>query len=371
MEPFRPKSLPPEGIDWSGLVGPIGEARHALGEYKGSLGAIPHPQVLLSPLSAKEAVLSSRIEGTVVTLQEVLQFASEEPALPKRPSPREQDIREVLNYRRALTYGFGELREGKPVGLNFVKRLHWILMDSVRGKDRGRGEFRRVQNHIGAAGSSIGQATYVPPPPGDPLMEHLSDWERYYNDQGEKDPVVQASLLHAQFELIHPFVGGNGRVGRMLVPLFLCERKVLPAPTFYISGYLEATRDEYYERLLALSRDDDWSGWIRYFLRAVTDQARKNAAQAQAIMRLHDEAQQVFEKRVRTVFALQAIEFLFSAVIFRAADFLRQTGIPTRATAGRILARLVDAGLLEVYRPGRGRRSTVYIFPKLYSIVDA
>jgi Fic family protein len=370
MEPFRPKPLPPEGIDWSALVGLIGEARAALGEYEGRLGGIPHPHVLLSPLSAKEAVLSSRIEGTVVTLQEVLQFASEEPALPRQPSPREQDIREVLNYRRALTYAFGELRASKPVGLNFVKRLHWILMDGVRGRDKGRGEFRRVQNHIGAAGSSIEQATYVPPP-GDPLMEHLTDWERYYNDEGQKDPVVQASLLHAQFELIHPFVDGNGRVGRMLIPLFLCERGVLPAPTFYISGYFEATRDEYYGRLLALSRDDDWNGWIRYFLGGVIGQARKNAAQAQAIMQLHDEAQQIFQRQVRTVFALQAIEFLFSAVIFRAADFLRQTGIPTRATAGRILARLVDAGLLEVQSPGRGRRSTVYVFPKLYSIVDA
>ena len=369
MEPFHPNSLPPEGIDWSGLVGLIGDARDALGEYKGRLAGIPHAAVLLSPLTAREAVLSSRIEGTVVTLQEVLQFEAE----PTRQTSREYDIREVLNYRRALVYAFAELRQDRPVGLNFVKRLHWILMDSVRGKDRGRGEFRRVQNHIGPEGSSIEDATYVPPPPGDALMEHLYDWEKYYNNDGAKDPIVQASLLHAQFELIHPFVDGNGRVGRMLIPLFLCGRKALPSPTFYISGYLEATRDEYVARLGALSetQEGDWNGWIRYFLLAVIDQARKNSAQAAAIMQLHGEAQELFQKKTKSLFALQAIEFLFSAVIFNGADFWRQTGIPSRQTATNILRRLVDAGLLNVHSKGRGRRSTIYVFPKLLSIVDA
>ena len=357
MEPFRPNPLPPEGIDWSSLVELIGDARDALGEYKGRLGGIPHPSVLLSPLTKNEAVLSSRIEGTVVTLQEVLRFEAE----PTQPTPREHDIREVLNYRRALAYAFKELLADKPVGLNFVKRLHWFLMDSVRGKDKGRGEFRRIQNHIGPEGSSIEDATYVPPPPGDPLMEHLSDWERYYNDDTAKDPIVQAGLLHAQFELIHPFVDGNGRVGRMLIPLFLCGKGALPSPTFYISGYLEARRDEYVARLGALSetQEGDWNGWIRYFLLAVIEQAQKNSAQAASIMQLHAEAQDVFQKHAKSLFALPAIEFLFSAVIFNGADFFRQTGIPTRQTANNILQRLVVAGLLEVYEPGRGRRSTV------------
>jgi len=370
MEPFHPNPLPPEEIDWSGLVGLIGDARDALGEYKGRLAAIPHPPVLLSPLTKKEAVLSSRIEGTVVTLQEVLQFEAE----PTQPTPREHDIREVLNYRRALGYAFTELRNDKPIGLNFVKRLHWILMDGVRGKDKGRGEFRRVQNHItGPGGRSIEYATYIPPPPGDPLMGHLSDWERYFHNDGTKDPIVQAGLLHAQFELIHPFIDGNGRVGRMLIPLFLCQREVLPSPTFYISGYLEGTRDEYAARLGALSetQEGDWNGWIRYFLLAVIEQARKNSAQAASIMQLHAEAQEIFQEQAKSLFALPAIEFLFSAVIFNGADFFRQTRIPTRQTANNILQRLVDAGLLTVFSQGRGRRSTVYIFPKLFSIVDA
>jgi Fic family protein len=369
MEPFHPNSLPPKKIDWSGLVTAIGDARDALGEYRGRLGAISHPHVLLSPLTTNEAVLSSRIEGTVVTLQEVLRF-EDEPQLPGVTS-REQDIAEVVNYRKALAYGFGELLGDKPVGLNSVKRLHWILMDSVRGKDKDRGEFRRVQNHIGPRGSSIEDATYVPPPPGHPLMEHLYDWESYYHDDNAKDPIVQAALLHAQFELIHPFVDGNGRVGRMLIPLFLCERKVLPSPTFYISGYLEATRDDYSGRLLALSQEDDWDGWIRYFLLAATEQARKNSAQAADIMELRVEAQTVLQESVKSPFSRDAIEFLFSSVIFSAADFWRQTGIKQRQTARNILQRLVDARLLEIYEQGRGRRSTVYIFPKLFSIVDA
>ena len=369
MKPFRPNSLPPKKIDWSGLVGAIGDARDALGEYRGRLGAMSHPHVLLSPLTTNEAVLSSRIEGTVVTLQEVLRF-EDEPQVPET-TPRERDIREVVNYRKALAYGFGELLKDKPVGLNSVKRLHWILMDSVRGKDKGRGEFRRVQNHIGPRGSSIEDATYVPPPPGLPLMEHLYDWEKYYHDDNATDPIVQAGLLHAQFELIHPFVDGNGRVGRMLIPLFLCERGVLPSPTFYISGYLEATRDEYSGRLLALSREDDWDGWTRYFLQAVMAQARKNSAQVADIMGLRFEARTIFQESVKSAFSQEAIEFLFSSVIFSAADFWRQTGIKQRQTARNILQRLVDVGLLEVYEQGRGRRSTVYIFRKLFSIVDA
>ena len=214
------------------------------------LQGIINPQVLLSPLTTNEAVLSSRIEGTQASLVEVLEFE----ASPKVDiqTEKQKDIQEIINYRQAIGMAVEWLEE-KPVTLNMIKEIHSILLDSVRGKDKGRGRFRTVQNWIGRPGTPMECAEYVPPEPMR-LMEFLSNLEKYIHYEG-KDPLVQLAIVHAQFEIIHPFVDGNGRVGRILAPLFLYEKRVLSSPMFYISQYLETNRNLYYDCLKAISQD--------------------------------------------------------------------------------------------------------------------
>jgi Fic family protein len=232
--PCIPDRLPLKTIDWARLIAPLGKANRAIAHYDGVLRNVPNPAVLLSPLTANEAVLSSKIEGTQATLQEVLEFESgEETAEPELRA----DIYEIVNYRKALHAAKTFLQE-KPLHLGTLLRAHGILLDSVRGHNKARGQFRTVQNWIGKHGTNVGQARFIPPSPLD-LPEALTNFENYLHHE-ECDPIAQLGIIHAQFEILHPFLDGNGRVGRMLVPLFLYEKKVLASPMFYLSAYLEA-----------------------------------------------------------------------------------------------------------------------------------
>ncbi len=222
---------------------------------------MPNPHLLIRPFIKREAVLSSRIEGTQATLGELL--ASDAGAVVNR-SP--DDLREVGNYVTALDYGIKRLNT-LPLSLRLVREIHEKLMEGVRGNHATPGEFRKTQNWIGPAGCTLQNATYVPPSP-DLLMDCLGTWEQFLHIQ-TIPPLVQAGLLHYQFEAIHPFLDGNGRVGRLLIILFLIERKVLTAPLLYISAFFEATRNEYYSHLLAVSQESQWNPWLEYFLNGI------------------------------------------------------------------------------------------------------
>jgi Fic family protein len=200
------------------------------------------------------------------------------------------------------------------------------------------------------------------------VMDALSNWEIYLHSE-EKDTLVQLAILKAQFELIHPFSDGNGRIGRMLVPLILYSKKLLGSPMFYISAYLEQNRDEYYERLLAISRTGDWNGWISFFLRAVVEQAEENGQKAQHILMLYDDMKQKVPEITRSKYAILTIDAIFSRPIFRLVDFIEDSEIPTRS-AQRILEQLKNAGVLEVLRERIGRRPAVYVFPQLIAISE-
>jgi Fic family protein len=251
MKPYIPEKLPTKSLDWSLLVRFVGQANSALARFDGILQGIVNPNVLLSPLTTQEAVLSSKIEGTQATLEEVLEYE----AAP-REDGKSEDIHEILNYRRAMRMAVDSLKD-RPISLNLLKEIQFLLLDSVRGKDKGRGEFRTSQNWIGRPGCKMEEASYVPPPPLQ-VMEFLDNLEKYVRFD-EEDRLVQMAIIHAQFEIIHPFLDGNGRVGRILVPLFLFEKGQLSSPMFYLSTYLEAHREVYYDRLQAISRDGDWT----------------------------------------------------------------------------------------------------------------
>jgi Fic family protein len=362
--PYEPNKLPLEGIDWPAHVALIGKANAALGRYDGMLQSIVNPGVLLSPLTNQEAVLSSRIEGTQATVEEVLEYQAD-PSAPIEPEKR-ADIQEVLNYRRAMGQAVESLKQ-RPLCLSIVREVHATLLDSVRGRNRAPGEFRRVQNFIGPPGCTIDTASFVPPAP-DRLHEALGNWEKYLHFE-EKDRLVQLAVAKAQFELIHPFLDGNGRLGRMLVPLFLFEKGILSSPMFYVSAYFEEHRDVYYARLQAISREDGWNGWIQFFLAAVAEQAQVNIDKTRDILALYERMKQETPRAIRSQYVIQAIDALFDRPIFTSTDFIARSGIP-KYSALRILKTLQDEGFVGNLRAGKGRRAGVLVFPDLIEITE-
>jgi Fic family protein len=272
---YVPAPLPPP-IAWDErLAGALSAADRAIGRLAGEGRRLPNPHLLIRPFVRREAVLSSRIEGTRATLGELL--AAEAGASVER-SPA--DLREVANYVAALEHGVERLRE-LPLSLRLVRELHDKLLRGLRGDVATPGEFRRSQNWIGPAGCTLADATFVPPPP-DELMTCLGPWEKFLHDDS-LPPLVHAALAHSQFEAIHPFLDGNGRVGRLLIALLLIEKGVLPAPLLYLSAFFEATRQEYYARLLAVTEQGEWEEWLAYFLAGVAQQAEDALSRIQRI----------------------------------------------------------------------------------------
>lgn len=304
MQPYVPQSLPLDCLDWTSFIRLIGRANAELARYDGILQGIVNPQVLLSPMSTQEAVLSSKIEGTHTSLEEVLEYEASEEAKPERT----EDLREVLNYRRAMGQAVVYLKR-RPICLNLLKNLQHTLMENVRGQEKRRGHFREVQNWIGQHGSTLETAKFVPPD-SVVMMESLSNWEKYVHHD-EQDRLVQMAVLHAQFEIIHPFGDGNGRVGRMIIPLILYGYKLLSSPMFYLSSYLERHRETYYERLFKITDAGQWDPWVQFFLTAVAEQAKENSTKAKAILGLYDQMKVRVPEIVPTQFTIQTIDAIF------------------------------------------------------------
>ena len=355
--------FPPKNLDWAQLVPYIGPASLALGDFRGLLNAIPNADVLLAPLSAQEAVLSSRIEGTQVTLGEVLEFEADDG---RHQSPeRRHEIREVYNYRRAIHLAT-ELLDKLPLCGRLLKEVHTTLMENVRGKNSQAGEFKSLPNFIGSPGCTVETAKFIACTP-DKLPDGMSAWEKFLNGEFS-DSLVQLALAHAEFESLHPFYDGNGRLGRMLMPLFLYNRKLLSYPSFYMSEYLEANRDEYYERLLGVSRDDDWTGWCRFFLQALEKQARENTRKAKAILDLYENRKRWILEKTRSQYGVPSLDFIFRQPIFRSSDFGKDQGLAPR-TARRILGEIRDELFVELV-PASGSRRAILAYKELLDIVE-
>jgi len=355
--------FPPLDLDWGGIIPLIGPASAAIARFDGVLEAVVDANVLLSPLTMQEAVLSSRIEGTQATMGEVLEYEAGVEST-GRTQERLADIHEVINYRRAMGKAL-ELLQSLPLCRRVICEAHRVLLAGVRGRNRNPGEYRAVPNWIGPAGCSIEKARYIPTGV-ERLGQVMDQWEKFIHaDFGDK--LVQLALLHAEFEAIHPFLDGNGRLGRMLVPLFLQHAKILSKPVFYISAYLEAHRDEYYERLLAVSRDGDWTGWCVFFLKTLIAQAEDNLDKAQRIIQLHQKMLVDVPEWTRSQYASAAVDFLFRNPIFRSSSFTNMREIPT-PTARRILSVLHKKDALLLMHPASGRRPAVYAFRELLNI---
>jgi Fic family protein len=363
---YRLDGFPPRNIDWPRLVPLIGTGNAALARYDGLVAAIPNAAVLLSPLTTQEAVLSSKIEGTNVTMGEVLEIeaGADDAGLSQ---PKLDDAEEIRNYRTALQATARAVEE-RPLTPHLLRAAHALLMDGVRGRDKDPGAFRTEQNWIGPSGCPIEQARFVPIP-----QEHLSAgvdaWAGYLGSKTEPDPLVQLAAIHVEFEALHPFKDGNGRLGRMIIPLFLYERKILSGPNFYMSGYLEARRDQYVEKMRAVARDEAWTDWCVFFLEGLIEQASENQAKARAILDLHQRMLREVSELTHSHYAGRAVDFLFGRPVFASTHFVEGSEIP-RPTALRFLALLREAEILRVLREGAGRRAAIYAFPTLLNIAE-
>ena len=356
---FVPAPLPPR-IDYDAeLVLALSKADGALSELSGLGRQLPDPHLLIAPYLRQEAVLSSRIEGTVTTLSELLIDQAG-----GATSARERDdLREVRNYVTALEHGLARLAD-LPLSLRLVREVHEQLMRGVRGNSRAPGEFRRVQNWIGPPGCTLASATYVPPPVAE-MSEALGLWERFLNDRGGMPALVQCALMHEHFEAIHPFLDGNGRVGRLLITLMLVERGRLSQPLLYLSAFIEAHRNEYYDSLLRVRTEGDWRGWLLFFLAGVTETAERAARQAAEFMDIRERFHQRLRRAPR---AVALVDELFRSPYVTTASAARALGVST-PTAKRAIDKLLDAGVLETVGERAWRR--VYVAPEILRAIES
>lgn len=359
---FIPHPLPPKlepiGMD---LLQLVSEAERALGQLAGIGYLVPNPSFLVIPYTRLEAIASSRIEGTQASLSELFYFeaASEKP----RPS---SDLKEVSNYLSALNYGLERLKT-LPLSLRLVTELHERLMVGVRGgiPHNTPGEFRRTQNWIGSAGCTLNEATFVPPPPHE-LMRVLGEWELFLHDRTSLPLLVQVALIHYQFETIHPFLDGNGRMGRLLITLFLCERQALPYPLLYLSAYFEKYRQEYYDYLLAVSRDGDWGKWLQFFLRGVTVQSNHAKESAKRIVDQREQYRQKLQAARASSSILAVLDLVFTSPYLTTQQVMKYAKI-SFPTAQRAIEQLGKVNILEEITGQQ--RNRVYVARQLLELL--
>lgn len=354
---YLPPSLPPSIAFDLDLVGRLSAADRALGSLAGAGRMLPNPHLLSRSLLRREAVLSSRIEGTQASLSDLVLFEAEPSAT---PGPQQLDVREVLNYVRAVDHVLDPGRR-LPLSLSLLREAHEILFSGILGGYATPGEFRTTQNWIGPAGCTLDDAAYVPPPP-DRMWECLDALEKYMHTAQALPPLVAIACLHYQFEAIHPFIDGNGRIGRLLIMLLMVEWGLLAAPLLDLSTYIESHRDEYYGRLLAVTTDGDWLGWIGFFLHAVKQQAGDALERAQALHTLRESLRTQFATARSSALLGVLTDALFETpalTIPRAAIAL---GV-THRTARLTIDKLVVAGVLvEV---GERSRNKMFLAPQV------
>jgi Fic family protein len=354
---FIPRGLPPEpplSID-STLLGLLSLADQALGRLDGLTRTLPNPDLFVAMYVRREAVLSSQIEGTQSTLDDVLAFELDSPG---RELPA--DVEEVVNYVRAMNYGLDRLA-ALPLSLRLIREIHGELMRGVRGGRLYPGEFRTTQNWIGPAGATLTTASFVPPPV-DAMHTSLDDLERYLH-VGTEPSIIHAALVHAQFETIHPFVDGNGRVGRLLITLLLCHRGVLHRPLLYLSHFLKGNRDEYYDRLTAVRESGDWEGWLTFFLGGVYATATEAVETARAIVALREGHRERVTACSLGLNGHKLIDLLFERPLVNVNLVKEQLGV-SFVTANKLVEELVSAGLLDE-TTGRSRNRVFRYGPYL------
>lgn len=355
---FIPNPLPPSFELDKDLMNSLSRADYILGKLSMEGSRLPNPRILIRPFVFREAVLSSQIEGTQTTLGEMLAHDAG-----IKVSRSEDELKEIKNYISALDYGILRLNE-LPLSLRLIKEIHEKLMHGVRGSHANPGEFRKTQNWIGSPGCTLNTAKYVPPLP-DVLMDCLGDFEKFLHDI-TLPPLIHAALCHYQFEAIHPFLDGNGRVGRLLITLLLIKRKILSSPILYLSAFFEATRDQYYKHLFEISSKAAWNDWFLYFLNGISIQGQDVLSRAERINSLIDDWKSKLVKSHNRV-----INDIITALASNPYCTTKQTaekfGIAF-TTAQRGIIKLKDLGILK--ETSHGKRNKVYCAKDILNILE-
>lgn len=349
--------LPPKEVI-NPPLGLITNAYHALGELKGRMFRdVINPSLIVAPLLNKEAVASSKIEGTQTTVEEVLKYEAQGK---KKEDP---DIREILNYREAIYQSVDFLKK-KPTGENLIKQLHKILLTSVRGKDKDPGNFRRTSVHLGKPGSTVNEAFYVPPKPAE-ISALMKNWIEYLHNE-EQDFIIKVAITHYQFEAIHPFMDGNGRVGRLLIPIILFEQNIIPYPYFYISEYFEQHRQDYYEALRLVDQERDWISWIRFFLIAVHETAIQIQKKVMSMYELYSKVKEQILK-MNSQYAQLLLDLFFERPIISAKEITKKLDQPSRQTLYNLIDKFEEEGIVTEITGNK--RNKVYAFGELLEII--
>ena len=362
VQAFLPPPLPPTPpLDLQGLLTLYDTARGAVGRLDGVSTILPSTPLFLFMYVRKEALLSSQIEGTQSSLSDLLLFENEE--IPNVPL---DDVAEVSNYVAAMEHGLKRLREGFPLSLRLIREMHAILLHSGRGASKQPGEFRRSQNWIG--GTRPGNALFVPPPP-DQLNECLDAFEKFLHvDDPQLPPLIKAGLAHVQFETIHPFLDGNGRLGRLLITLMLCEASALREPILYLSLYFKARRSDYYRLLQEVRENGAWEAWMEYFLTGVRETASQAVDTAREIMMLFDEdraAIQTLGRSAASAFRIHDLLQRRPLVTIQAASKQLKLSLPT---IGKSLEHLIELGIVRELTGKQRRR--VFAYRKYLAVLD-
>jgi Fic family protein len=338
---FIPAPLPPEPpvqVD-AAMLSLLSRADQALGRLDGVAQTLLNPDLFVAMYVRQEAVLSSQIEGTQSTLDDVLAFELE-----GRDGGLPQDVEEVVNYVRAMNYGLERLGT-LPLSLRLIREIHGELLTGVRGADRKPGEFRTNQNWIGSANAPLSQAMFVPPP-ADEMRQALDNFEKFLHEDGDVPVLIHCGLAHAQFETIHPFLDGNGRVGRLLIAFLLVHRRVLHRPLLYLSAYLKRRRAEYYDRLMAIREAGDWEGWLKFFLRGVGETAEEATRTAQEIVILREAHRSQIQEGGVGFNGLRLLDLLFQRPLVNIKLVRQRLGV-TFTTATRLVEQFARLELLE------------------------
>lgn len=356
--------FPPGPLNYEDMIGALLKATDALARYDQMLKNMHNSEILLAPLRNQEAVISSRMEGTVSTMDEILRYEADHSDDSANTANVRSEVIETILYQRALKAAQAALSDGYPISQSLIKRIHHRLLSFGRGATQSPGEIKTEQNYL--ADKSQRKILFVPISP-EKLQDGLDTLFGYIANS--KDPVlIKTALTHVEFESLHPFKDGNGRIGRMLITLMLWRSGVISAPHFYISGYFEDHKDAYIDTMRQVSAKGDWSQWCVFFLLAVESQAIRNLTIAENIQTLYDEMKQVFADTLSSKWSMTALDFVFTNPIFRNNKFTSNAGIPG-PTAARFTRAMLDNKIIQPLEEASGRRPALYSFEPLMNLL--
>ncbi len=356
--------FPPKNLDYGKLMNELLNATDALARYDQMLKNMHNSEIFLAPLRNQEAVISSRMEGTISTMDEILKLEADNPDDPTLAQNFRSEAIETILYQRALLNAQNALNDGYELSISMIRTIHQQLLSFGRGASKSPGEFKSEQNYI--ADKLKKNILFIPISP-EKLQEGLENLFDY-TARSSHPSLVKTAIMHVEFEALHPFKDGNGRIGRMLITLWLWSSGLISAPHFYISGFMEEHKDEYVDKMRKVSEEGDWEEWCSFFLSAVEQQAIRNLETAEKIRALYEDMKNTFADLLSSKYSVNALDYVFTNPVFRNNRFTSNSGIPS-PTAARFTRLLVDNGLIRTIEESAGRRPALYSFEPLMELV--